>query len=414
MKGLPGREHWLFIVGTVSGGHFLSHFYILAFPPLFPIWKAQFGLSNTQLGLIMSASLIASLFQVPVGSLVDRVGSKWVFVVGLVLTSGGVFLVGFADSYLLILTFSVVSGLGQVAFHPADYAMIDAVTDEGTKGKGFSFHTFSGYVGFAAAPLVVGTIAAVASWQLSLFAVGGFGLLYAAFAALTLTPAYRNQLNEQDVKVDAEMDVGSYLSQFSILLKPKLLVVFLFFIVFTTAIKGIQTFTTVGLVDAFAYAELIGNSSLTIYFASSAVGILVGGFLADRYSAERIIIGALATASGVLLAGAFVLFPLGVLVTLTTFAVVGFFAGMIYPSRDQLVSRFSTEGSAGTSFGFAYTGTTIGGLFSPPILGWLIDLTAPWYVFVFITVSTAAAALLILLLHVATERRASRPAPMDD
>ena len=414
MRATLQRDHWLYIVGTISGGHFLSHFYILAFPPLFPMWKAQFGLSNTQLGFIMSASLIASLFQVPVGNLVDRIGAKWVFTVGLLLTSGGVALVGVADSYGLILLFAVVSGLGQVSFHPSDYAMINTVTDGSTRGKGFSYHTFSGYLGFAAAPVIVGTLAVATSWQVALFVTGGFGLAYALFAGGTLKPAYRQQLDQQVVDPDADDGGGSFVSEFTVLLKPTLLLVFLFFIVFTTAIKGIQTFTTIGLVDSFSYAEAIGNTSLTVYFASAAVGILAGGVLADRYRSERIIVGSLlVTAAALVIATVFV-FPIGVLATLGAFAVVGFFAGVVYPSRDQLISRFSADSSVGTSFGFVYTGTTIGGLVSPPILGRLIDLTAPWVVFIIISGSFAAGAGLIFVLSTGRARLTGDPVTLDD
>lgn len=407
------RENWLYIVGIISGGHFLSHFYILAFPPVFPAWKAEFGLSNTELGLIMSASLVASLFQVPVGNLVDRVGAKWIFVTGVLVTSTGVFLLGFADSYLSILTLAVLSGIGQVSFHPSDYAMIDTVTSTETKGKGFSIHMFSGYIGFAAAPVVVGSITVFSSWQAAMFIVGGAGILYALFALIALTPVYREELEERRSKTETTA-LGSYISQFTAFLKPTLLIVFLFFASFTTAVKGIQTFTTVGLVDSFSYAESTGNTALTLYFASAAGGILVGGILADRYNAERIIINTLMFSATILVLGTFFLFQIGILVTLGTFAAVGFFAGIIYPSRDQLISRFSADGSTGTSFGFVYTGTTIGGLFSPPILGWLIDLTAPWFAFIFIAISIVLGILLILLLTNGDMIRAVHPAPSDD
>jgi FSR family fosmidomycin resistance protein-like MFS transporter len=33
------------VVGLIGAGHFLSHFYLLTLPPLFPLLKAEFGVS---------------------------------------------------------------------------------------------------------------------------------------------------------------------------------------------------------------------------------------------------------------------------------------------------------------------------------------------------------------------------------
>ncbi|MBT4170070.1 MAG: MFS transporter, partial [Rhodospirillaceae bacterium] len=42
-------------MGLISAGHYLSHFYGLALPPLFPLLKAEFGVSYMELGLAMTA-----------------------------------------------------------------------------------------------------------------------------------------------------------------------------------------------------------------------------------------------------------------------------------------------------------------------------------------------------------------------
>ena len=36
-------------LGQICSGHFFSHFYMLVLPPLFPILKAEFGVSYTGL-----------------------------------------------------------------------------------------------------------------------------------------------------------------------------------------------------------------------------------------------------------------------------------------------------------------------------------------------------------------------------
>jgi MFS family permease len=172
LLGTSSDPEFLRTLGIVSGGHLLSHLYVLAYPPLFPLLIDDFGLNNTQLGLIMSVvALSMFLFQTPVGELVDRIGAKPVFVLGLVFTGGGTALVGAATSYPLLLVFALVAGIGQSAFHPADYTLLDAVTEGDQEGRSFGIHTFAGYAGFAVAPALVGGLGVLYGWQIALFVV---------------------------------------------------------------------------------------------------------------------------------------------------------------------------------------------------------------------------------------------------
>ena len=42
------------VLGLISTGHFMSHFYSLTLPPLFPFLKDAFDVSYTQLGVMMA------------------------------------------------------------------------------------------------------------------------------------------------------------------------------------------------------------------------------------------------------------------------------------------------------------------------------------------------------------------------
>ena len=185
-----GRRHR--VVTGVSLGHFLSHFYILVYPPLFPFFVDRFGLTNAELGLVMSVGTLGPLFlQILVGQAVDSVGGKWTLVAGVAVTAGGTALVSTADSYLALLSFAGIAGLGQAVFHPADYALLEAASTPETRGRTFSVHTFSGYAGFAAAPAAVGLLAGEYGWRIAIAVYGIVGLLYALFLAANLPPEHR-------------------------------------------------------------------------------------------------------------------------------------------------------------------------------------------------------------------------------
>src|SRR3954452_20525007 len=74
------------IISLVCAAHFVSHFYILVLPPLFPFIRDFYGVSYTQLGFALTAfNVTTALCQTPAGFLVDRIGPRSVLISGLVL-----------------------------------------------------------------------------------------------------------------------------------------------------------------------------------------------------------------------------------------------------------------------------------------------------------------------------------------
>lgn len=399
---LPGSKfdrRLLTTLGTVSGGHFLSHLYILAYPPLFPFLVDDFGLNNTQLGLIMSVVALAMfVFQTPAGELIDRVGAKRVFLLGLLMTGGGTALVSLATTYYQLLFFALLAGIGQAAFHPADYTLLDAVTDDAEEGKSFGVHTFAGYAGFAAAPASIGGLGAIYRWQTALVVVGGFGVLYAAFAHVTMAPVHRRRMAELAQAGDKDED--GFREGWAALARPGIFGLFAFFVVITMASKGIQTFTTVFVDTGLSLTEAIGNTALTVYFSTAAVGVLAGGVLADRYNVRHLIIGSLfVAATGTWLTTVGIASTGPTVVAL--FGVIGLFYGVALPSRDRLVNQFSTAETTGKSFGLVYSGLPLGGFVAPTLIGGVIDVTGVFSVgFSLIGVFYLLAALVIVAIAV--------------
>lgn len=387
--GSPG-----FVVGTVSIGHFLSHFYFLVFPPLYPLFRAEFDLTNTQLGLIFSlVFLMPSVFQVPVGDLVDRFGAKPIFIGGLALTGLGTSATSLANSYPALLGFVLLAGIGQSAFHPADFSLIETVTDTSNRGKGFGTHTFAGFLGFAAGPLVAGGLGVRFGWRAALAGLGVMGVLYAIGVALTLAPVHRNRGEGED---DTD---GGRRSSWRQLADPRILLTVLFFVLLTISGTGIQSFTVVFLTDVFDLGVTVANTTLTANLTATAVGVLAGGFLADRFNIYGIIAGTLTTAAvlvGVIIAG---LVP-GVLVAIfAAFGVLGLFHGFALPSRDSLVSEFSTSDTTGKSFGLAYTGVTVGATIAPVLFGVVSDTAGNLAMYSLVSVFYLGAVLTVVVIY---------------
>jgi MFS family permease len=145
---------------------------------------------------------------------------------------------------------------------------------------------------------------------------------------------------------------------------------------------------------------------LTVYLAASAVGVLAGGWVADRTQRHHHVVG-----GSFLLVALFsalipqLLPPLAV--TAGLFALAGFFSGVVAPSRDMMVRAVTPPGASGKVFGFVTTGFNVGGIAAPLLFGAVLDYGDPGLVFW----TVAALSLLTLLVVYATARAGRQPEP---
>src|SRR5204863_8911162 len=112
-------------IALVSSAHFVNHFQHLVLPPLFPLLKAELGIGFVELGLVLTVqSVVGVASQLPVGYLVDRLGSRRMLVFGLLLAGSAYLGLGLAPSYSSMLLAMVFVGVANAVFHPADYALL--------------------------------------------------------------------------------------------------------------------------------------------------------------------------------------------------------------------------------------------------------------------------------------------------
>ena len=370
------------VLGLIGTGHMMSHFYHYTLPPLFPFIGADYGLSYTELGLLVTVFAgSAAAAQVPVGLLVDRLGARAILFAGLTIEALAIGAMTFTADYQLLLLLAVVGGLGHSVFHPADYAILLSSVDEGRMGRAFSLHTVTGNVGSAAAPAVLVLMAGLWGWKVAVMAAAAFGV------AVALAIASQSQILRDHVGPKKRTEqaagtepTGSAAQGLRSMLSPAALVLFGFFLVTTMATSGIQTFSIVALKEIHGMPIEVAAAALTGFLIASAAGVLVGGWVADRTPRHNLVasIAFAVTAAALILVGE-VRLPLVLLVTV--FALVGALQGMVRPARDMMVKAIMPPGTAGTIFSFMSTGRLLGGTATPVLLGWMIDSGAKQSVF---------------------------------
>ena len=363
--GIERRAVWF-----ISSAHLVSHFYMLAVVPLFPLLKTYLGVSYVQLGLVLTVyNVISVLAQTPVGFMTDKLGSRRLLIAALLL--GGAAFASFAliPTYPWLFVVMACVGLANAVYHPADYDLLNAAVAPERVGRAFSYHTFSGYVGFGLAPLVLIGVGTTYGLPAAFIVAGALGFV----AAVPLL--FAKELDHRSEALHAEAAAAANIGLRK-LLTPAIVSLTLWFMLLSLSTGGIQTYSIVALKALYGIPLAQGSVALTAFLVASALGVLAGGQIADKTTrhATVAVVGfvccALATvAIGTFNAGAYVIGGL--------LALAGFCSGLIQPSRDMLVRKAAPPGAVGRTFGVVTTGFNFGGMVGPLFYGVLMDHGQP-------------------------------------
>ena len=139
---------------TLMLGHLTVDSYVGVIPILYPLLIGRFKLSFATVGLVSLAySGMAAISQPLFGLIADRFGTRFT---GLALawTAITFSVVGFVNSFPLLLGLALASGLGSGAFHPLGALDVRGLLPTWRRSFGMSIYVTAGTVGVAAGPLI--------------------------------------------------------------------------------------------------------------------------------------------------------------------------------------------------------------------------------------------------------------------
>ncbi|MBU7014434.1 MAG: MFS transporter [Theionarchaea archaeon] len=350
-----------------SLAHSLDHSYVIVFSILMPLIMAEFDMSFAEIGVI--ASVLGFLFglnAIPAGFLSDRIGSRKVAALSMVLCAAAAVLVGLAWNKTVLALFFVVMGVGAGLYHPSGISLVSKAF-ETHRSKAMGIHGIGGNIGQAITPILTGFLASpemVAVLGISLVGLGiGWRTTYMLWAIPGVLVAasiiFFVKFKEEPVRKDS---IGNMLKDMAkIPFENRNIGVLLVLTSFQGLyFNGLMYFLPT-IINEVKFAPLIVAASLiTLKEATGILGQAAGGWAGDKYSKRPLLIVFNMVSAGALLWFFFARSPL---LLAGSIALLGISVYAFQPVQNSLIAESIPMELRGRAYGLSFfTSYGIGGL----------------------------------------------------
>ncbi len=351
------RELLTNTVLLVAGGHFLLELFHQYLPVFFPLYRAEFGLTYGQIGMItLVGTTTMSLAQPLFGFFIDRFDARRIAALSVLWVGLIMAVLGFSSNYWVLLIGVALAGFGSAAFHPAGASVVTKATDEGKRGRAVSFFAVGGNIGSAGSPLLLAI-------GLGMLGLKGTVVLLpvVVLAAIWLV----NGLGQESkVEREAHRQRQSQAGQ-GFLLGLVLITV----VAMTRAWFQLSLTTYLPtLLEDRGFSVVYGGQMLFVLSLLIGVGSLFGGILSDRFGRWQVLLSSFA-----LLGPAYWFFiNSGGGLQFISAGTIGFLLGCTYPTTVVVAQEVWPRGMAMASGLVMGLGWWPGGL-GATFTGWIAD-----------------------------------------
>jgi FSR family fosmidomycin resistance protein-like MFS transporter len=273
----------LHILFSVAFVHLLNDCVQAVLPSIYPLLKAQFALSFTQVGLItLTFQCTASLLQPWIGLATDRRPVPWLLPAGMCVTLAGVALLACAGSFPVLLLAAGMIGVGSSTFHP-EASRVARLASGGRFGFAQSLFQVGGNIGSAFGPLLAAAII-VGRGQGNIAWFMLFTLV--AIVVLAGVARWHGRHLQAGPKKSAAHD-GPALPRGRVLGALAVLSMLVFSkYVYMASLSSYYTFY---LIEKFHVTVGTAQLYLFLFLAAVAAGTFAGGPIGDRIGRKRVI-----------------------------------------------------------------------------------------------------------------------------
>lgn len=275
------------VLGAISFCHLLNDMMQSLLPAIYPILKGGFNLSFAQIGLLtLVFQATSSLLQPFIGHFTDRKPQPYLLAVGMLFSLLGILTLAVAPSYPFLLIGSVFLGAGSSIFHPESSRMA-RVASGGRHGAAQSLFQVGGQFGQALGPLLAAFVIlpngrGSLAW-FSLVALIGIVILSILGRWYQKSGAARPKPRQ----ATPSRAVTPANVRFTLCILIALIFSKFFYL------ASITSYYIFYLMQRFHMPQQMAQVCLFIFLAASAVGLIAGGFIGDRFGRRLVIWGSI-------------------------------------------------------------------------------------------------------------------------
>jgi MFS family permease len=356
------------LIGLLWFAFFLNQADRQVFNVVLPLIQADLRLTSVQLGMVASVFTLVLGLLVPVaGYTGDTLDKKWIVCACLAFWSVATVCTAWAAGLLHLLLFrSLATGGGEAFYGPAANALIGEHHRE-TRAMAMSIHQTSLYVGVVASGWLAGWMGEHYGWRHAFLVFGSAGVLLAGLLVWRLRSAPPVRLANQDLP--GLREIGTTLRR-----KPTMVALVLAFAGMVFVNVGYLTWTPTFFHEKFQMTLTeAGFRSMFYHHGPAFAGVLLGGWLSDRFAGTRARVR-LEIQAASLLAGAPFIFLTGTLGSMegSCMALAGFglFRGLydsnIYAALFEVIEPRYRASACSVLVCVAFVAAAL----SPVLLGW--------------------------------------------
>lgn len=276
---------------------------------------AAIPMNNAEFGLLTSVFLwVYGILSPFAGFMADKFSKSKVIIVSLIVWSAVTLLTGFSKTFGELLATRALMGISEACYIPAALALIMDYHRGSTRSLANGINIIGMMVG-SSLGFVGGWIAEKYRWDMAFHIFGAIGIVYSVILIFFLHDVPEKTIRETEVKVNF-MDALRYLfSKIS----------FILMLVFW-GLLGVAGWVIMGWLPTyyqmhFKLSQAIAGLYATGYFYPAAiVGLIAGGFLADRWNKINLrgrilvpVLGLCIAAPGIFIASGTNVLPLAIL-----------------------------------------------------------------------------------------------------
>ena len=279
-----------FLLGTLTLGHTVIHWYQQMFPIFLPFIRADLGLSEVQVGGLMSAKQGASgLLTLPSGFAADAFNKYKAAILGSALAMGGcAYLVAsIAPTYFWVLTFLVMLGAASALWHPSSVSTLSLQFAD-RRGTALALHGVGASVGDTVGPLCIGAMLLLVGWK----DLAQWHMIPALILALLMWKTVRHHYSAGPGGLTRRAYFAGIKGIFA---RPTIFMVMIASSFVGIARLSVTTFLPLYLAEEMGYDSFWLGFHWALLYAMGIFSQPLMGILSDRFSRKTVLLPSFAT-----------------------------------------------------------------------------------------------------------------------